>query len=273
MEEKQAVFEANKIFPVSEEKIKFFHENGYVVIEDLIDPKELDYYREVYDKFLRGEYDSKYSYLRSDLGGHADRVKKEVENVTQIMWPSDIFPELRNCQYYTRARAVSIQLFSEPTMEKDFDMLIAKLPNTNTETPWHQDAAYWLNLPDKRAASCWLAMDETTLDNGCMWFVPGSHKYPVRKHWRAGTGSHQGQGALECECSEKEGVSVPIKPGSCTFHAGGTLHYSRGNKTGAQRRGFISNYRPKPMIDFEREQGFDHGRSDNTRIVRNEEAH
>lgn len=143
-------------------------------------------------------------------------------------------------------------------------------------------------------------MDETTLDNGrysiqfgfilttqgCMWFVPGSHKYPTRKHWRAGTGSHQGQGALECECSEKEGksnwipiptnflgVSVPIKPGSCTFHAGGTLHYSRGNKTTSQRRGFISNYRPKPMIDFEREHGFDHGKSDNTRLVRNDDAH
>jgi ectoine hydroxylase-related dioxygenase (phytanoyl-CoA dioxygenase family) len=150
----------------------------------------------------------------------------------------------------------------------DFDMLINKAPYTNTPTPWHQDAAYWIDMPDKRAASCWLALDEATVDNGCMWYVPASHLNPVRPHHFAGK---QG-GALMCEASEAEGVPVELLAGSCVFHHGGTLHYSRGNTTASQRRAFIVNFRPQAMIDLERQKGFDHGRSGGAsdRKVRNE---
>ena len=109
----------------------------------------------------------------------------------------------------------------------------------------------------KRAASCWLALDPATLENGCMWYSPGSHLSPVRPHRFAGKAG----GALMCDGSESEGVPVPLKPGSCVLHQGGTLHYSRGNSTGSQRRAFIVNYRPKAMIELERQQGFDHGRT------------
>ncbi len=107
-----------------------------------------------------------------------------------------------------------------------------------------------------------------------MWFVPGSHKKPVRKHIQAGSGMHQGKGALECEdvIPETEGTAVPIRAGSCTFHHGGTLHYSRGNKTDGQRRGLITNYRNVAMVNFERNKGFDHGRTLNERTVKSDSA-
>ncbi|MNY42738.1 Phytanoyl-CoA dioxygenase (PhyH) [compost metagenome] len=112
-------------------------------------------------------------------------------------------------------------------------------------------------MPDKRATSCWLALDEATVDNGCMWFVPGSNLKEVRPHRFAGKEG----GALTCDASEEEGVYVALKPGSCTFHQGRTLHYSRGNSTGSDRRAFILNFRPGEMIRYERERGFDHGRN------------
>jgi ectoine hydroxylase-related dioxygenase (phytanoyl-CoA dioxygenase family) len=43
-----------------------------------------------------------------------------------------------------------------------------------------------------------VALDDSTLENGCLWFVPGSHKLPLREHHPAGSGSH----VLECVCSE-----------------------------------------------------------------------
>ncbi len=55
-----------------------------------------------------------------------------------------------------------------------------------------------------------------------------------------------------------EGTAVEIKAGSCIWHHGATLHYSRGNSTALRRRAFITNFRPKAMIDYERERGFDH---------------
>jgi ectoine hydroxylase-related dioxygenase (phytanoyl-CoA dioxygenase family) len=153
-------------------------------------------------------------------------------------------------------------------MAFDFDMLINKAPGTNTSTPWHQDAAYWINMPDTRAVSCWLALDDAYVSNGCMWYVPGSHLKEIRLHHYAGKEG----GALVCECDESEGVAIEINSGSCVFHHGHTLHYSRGNSTHANRRAFIINLRPESMIALEREKGHDHGRGGKAadRRVRNE---
>jgi ectoine hydroxylase-related dioxygenase (phytanoyl-CoA dioxygenase family) len=75
----------------------------------------------------------------------------------------------------------------------------------------------------------------------------------MRKH-----SSSAKNGALICEGSENEAVSVPLKPGSCVLHHGATVHYSRGNSTGDNRRAMIVNFRPQEMIEYERERGFDH---------------
>ena len=98
-----------------------------------------------------------------------------------------------------------------------------------------------------------------------MWFVPGSHRRPMRPHRSAGRGG----GALECDASEAEGTPVPLAAGSCTLHHGGTLHYSRGNSASARRRALILNFRPRAMIEAERTRGFDHGKDAPGRENRN----
>jgi phytanoyl-CoA hydroxylase len=227
--------------------------NGFLVMEDIITAEEVEYYKGIYNDFLSGKI--KVGDNRSDLGAGLNNTGK-TENITQIMWPSEFMPELLNLPFHARALAISKELVGEDS-EMDFDMLINKAPFTNTITPWHQDEAYWVNLPDKRAASCWLALDHATIDNGCMWFVPGSNLKAVRVHEYAA----QKGGALTCNAVEEEGICIELKPGSCSFHDGRTLHYSRGNSTDQQRRAFIINFRPGEMIRMERELGFDHGKN------------
>ena len=48
-------------------------------------------------------------------------------------------------------------------MDFDFDMIIAKGAHSDVETPWHQDESYWLDLPDKRALSFWIPMQDVTV--------------------------------------------------------------------------------------------------------------
>jgi len=250
----------------TEKRISDFSEDGFCIVEDLLSPEEVDAYIETYDRFLDGTIDC--GEKRSDLGaGVASDNESRAENITQIMWPSALVPALREAVYHQRAGQIIAELLGDD-VELDFDMLIDKAPRTNTATPWHQDCAYWIDLPDKRAASIWLALDEATLENGCMWYVPGSHRQPIRPHRSAGTGG----GALVCDADESEGVAVPLKPGSAVIHAGGTLHYARGNSTDGHRRAFILNYRPAAMIALEREHGMDHGLTVNERLVRNTEA-
>ncbi len=241
-----------------------FATDGFAPLGALLSATEVEAYRTIYDRFLSGEIDA--GAKRSDLGAGAPRRDGVTENITQIMWPSALYPELLDLPLHARGLALARELAGDDLI-LDFDMLIDKGPHTEVPTPWHQDAAYWIELPDTRAVSIWVALDEATLANGCMWYVRGSHHTPIRPHWPAGTGG----GALECTCSESEpgATPLPLAPGEAAAHAGGTLHYSRGNTTSGHRRAYILNYRPAAMIELERASGMDHGLTDNQRTVRN----
>ena len=224
-----------------------FKEEGFLVIEPFLSQKEVQYYSEIYNDFLNNKFDN--SELRSDLSGANDQ---SIEFITQIMLPSKVYPILLNQPMHEKATEIAKCLMGDD-MVLDFDMLINKPPNTNKQTPWHQDAAYWIDLPDKRALSLWFAIDEATLNNGCMWYAPKSHLQPLKKHFQP-----IGGGPLQSKGIEQDSIATPLQPGSCVIHQGHTLHYSRGNTTNQNRRAFILNFRPKKMVELERAQGFDH---------------
>ena len=170
-------------YTISPAQKLFFESNGYLVIDQMIDEKELTSYRRIYDEFLDGTIDTGKN--RSDLGARDSSENKGKEKITQIMWPSDFFPQLLQMSFHKRALEIARTILGGD-IEMDFDMLINKAPFTKTETPWHQDAAYWIKMPDKRALSCWLALDTATKSNGCMWYVPASHLKALRPHRFAG---------------------------------------------------------------------------------------
>jgi phytanoyl-CoA hydroxylase len=245
---------------LSQTQIDFFNENGYLHVENIISEKEVETYRQLYEDFLSNKINA--SKYRGDLSGETNENTK-VERITQIMVPSRLVPALLSQALHENSLAIAKMLLGTD-IELDFDMLIDKAPFTNTPTPWHQDRAYWINMPDTRAVSCWVALDDSFVENGCMWYVPKSHMLPVRLHKPVAKG-----GALQCEATEKEALPVEIKARSCVFHHGGTLHYSRGNATEHRRRAFITNFRPAAMIQYERDQGYDHT---GERTVKDEKA-
>ncbi|CAK8675710.1 unnamed protein product [Clavelina lepadiformis] len=171
------------------------------------------------------------------------------------MWPSSYVENLQEGKLHERAAKIAKIILGDD-MTFDFDMLISKAPLTDTVTPMHQDESYWCDMPDKRAVTVWVAMDNATVDNGCMWFVPGSHNKELRPHRQAREGHH----VLCCDGDESEMIASPIRAGSCTLHHGRTIHYTRGNSTDKQRRAFIVNYRPGLMVTWERNHGYDHGK-------------
>ena len=231
---------------INAKQVKFFEENGYLVVENLITTEEVSYYSDLYNSFLDNSIDA--SKYRSDLSGSDEKE----ERITQIMVPSKLVPELIEKPIHKKSLQIAKKLLGDDA-ELDFDMLINKAPHTNTITPWHQDAAYWIDMPDKRAASCWVAIDRAYKENGCMWYTPKSHLSPILSHEQTGN-----KGALKCGGSEASSVFIELQPGSCVFHQGGTLHYSRGNSTADNRRALITNFRPKSMIALERKMGVDH---------------
>src|SRR4051812_11732372 len=188
-------------------RVQVFEKDGFVTTGSLLSASEVETYREIYDRFLSGEIES--GDKRSDLGSHVPRRDEARENITQIMWPSALHAPVLEMPLHTRALEMAKALIGDDAVF-DFDMLIHKAPHTDVPTPWHQDAAYWIDLPDKRAVSIWVALDEAVLDNGCMWYVRGSHKQALRTHYPTSDGKN-----IQCDCSETEpgATAVPLSPG------------------------------------------------------------
>jgi ectoine hydroxylase-related dioxygenase (phytanoyl-CoA dioxygenase family) len=225
---------------------KHFIKYGFSKHNSLIDIKSVNQLKIFYNKILDDHENT--LHLRSDLGGSE---KTGSEKITQIMRPSLVIPELKNSSAYSNALNYSKYLLGDD-MDLDFDMLINKSPNTNTPTPWHQDAAYWIDMPDKRSVSCWIALDKAYKENGCMWFIPRKNRI-IKTHKPIING-----GALSCKADINNANFIELNEGDCTFHDGYTLHFSKGNTTSNNRRALILNFRPKKMILFERSRGINH---------------
>ena len=149
-----------------------------------------------------------------------------------------------------------------PDIEMDFDMLIYKAPHSDSEFPWHQDEAYWrsagLEYTDIRTLSAWCSLDDITKEIGGMRFCPTSHKIGVFNHKPVKPGHHTLTAIGHEECVKKLAVNSYIKAGSASFHTGRTLHGSGKNVSDHCRRAFITNWKPKDVIKYQRDKGFDH---------------
>jgi ectoine hydroxylase-related dioxygenase (phytanoyl-CoA dioxygenase family) len=113
-----------------------------------------------------------------------------------------------------------------------------------------------------------LAVDDSTLENGCMQFLPGSHREPVRPHRPAGA-SREEQHTLVTDLRRgDEPVCVPIARGDITVHNEGILHGSGGNRSASsKRRAYINAYRSIDTVRRERELGFTHSHNDDQDVL------
>ena len=151
----------------------------------------------------------------------------------------------------------------------DFDQLLAKAPRREDAVfEWHQDQAYWIDTEDRRTATCWLAVDDSTVDNGCLRFLPGSHREPVRPH-RPLHGDREASHTLVTDLRDgEEPVPVPIRRGDITVHCEGVLHGSGGNRTAdSWRRAYIIAFRSASTVATERALGFTHSHNDAAEVL------
>lgn len=119
-----------------------------------------------------------------------------------------------------------------------------------TSQPWHQDSAYWPIRPCN-LVTCWIALDEATVENGCMHFLAASHHAGLLEH-RAGRALSAASGGTaaavqEVTVDESQAVAAPAKPGWGSFHHSLTLHGTAPNRSPFRRRAIICSYMP---LDF-----------------------
>ena len=241
--------------------IEAFQRDGYVHLRGVLTDDEVAELEVTYDKFLRQEIrvDGKdYCDMAGDYGRAVDDY-----SIVNVMLPRKYHPAWQGNVYERRAASIAAQLCG-PGMEIDYDQLLAKRPfKEDAVFAWHQDMAYWIDTPDTRTATCWLAIDDSTPENGCMRFVPGSHTEPLRPHRPL----HEDRSISHTLCTDvDESVDnvrmVPIRRGDITVHNERVLHGSGGNSTDGWRRAYVVAFRTSETVEAERARGFTHSHND-----------
>jgi len=219
-----------------------------------------------YERFLRREIRVPGKDL-CDMSGDYTRSFEQF-SIVNVMLPRRYHPAWRDNLFEQRAASIAEQLHG-PGMALDYDQLLAKRPHkTDAVFEWHQDQAYWPVFADSRTATVWLAVDDSTLANGCMRFVPGSHRGPIRPH-RALTGDRGSSHTLltDVDPTQDQIRPVPIRRGDVTVHNERVLHGSGGNETDGWRRAYIVAFRAAVTIAEERRAGFTHSHNDERDVL------
>lgn len=121
------------------------------------------------------------------------------------------------------------------------DQALIKEPFGNP-TSWHVDVPYW-SFFSAEAISIWIALEDATLENGCLYYLPGSHKLTDGRNLAIGEDLN-GLFKIYPELAKIDPVAAPLEAGSCVFHNGLTAHGAGCNMTRTRRSALACAYMP-----------------------------
>jgi hypothetical protein len=107
---------------------------------------------------------------------------------------------------------------------------------------WHQDYSYWTRTTPIAHISCWIGLDDSTRENGCVHYVPGSHRWPLLPRTSFANRMDVVLDSLTPEQRDEfKPVAIELKAGECSFHHPLMVHGSYANETARPRRAVVIN--------------------------------
>ena len=243
-----------------------FAADGFVHLRGVLTEEEVAELEVTYDRFLRREIEVPGKDY-CDMAGDYGRDPSDY-SIVNVMLPRRYFPAWQGNVYEQRSADIARQLCGDG-MTIDYDQLLAKRPHkADAVFAWHQDMAYWPATEDRRTATFWLAIDDSTVENGCMRFVPATtHEDQLRPHAPVYGGRGESHALGTDLRPDDEVVVTPIARGDCTVHNERVMHGSGGNHTDGSRRAYVVAYRSEETVRIERELGFTHSHNDHVEVL------
>lgn len=122
------------------------------------------------------------------------------------------------------------------------DQLFCKPAHDGGVVAWHQDYSYWTRTKPMAHLTCWIGLDDATTENGCVHYVPGSHRWPLlpTTHLAKGMDAIL-EGLTPEQRAEFKPVACELKAGEAVFHHPLMLHGSYENRSPRPRRAVVIN--------------------------------
>jgi hypothetical protein len=122
------------------------------------------------------------------------------------------------------------------------DQLFSKPARHGGVVAWHQDYSYWTRTEPIAHLTCWIGLDDSTVENGCLCYVPGSHKWSLLPI--TGLAGNMDEIMTVLSPEQKEAfrpVPIELKRGECSFHHSLLIHGSYENRVDRPRRATVIN--------------------------------
>jgi len=229
---------------LSETQVLAYQKDGYLLIEDFLSADELSIWRTAVTEAIEQRGGRKMPYGDIKVG-EDDGINKESDYYGKVfdqmlnLWQTN--DKVKQIMLDEKLGKIVATLAGCNGIRIWHDQALIKRPWANP-TSWHLDTPFW-SFSDRRALSIWVALDDATYENGCLYFIPGSCHETTFEN----PGIGKNMDAIfdfYPRFKNSRSVAVPMKAGSCSFHNGLTIHGAGANMTNGFRRAMTCAYMP-----------------------------
>ena len=242
---------------ITKEQVDFFEENGYLKFGKVLEPGEVEALNEGLDRIIQlelatgDESSPEFKYGHDRRGDRFGVEREQPRAIHQYvnMWKRDEGYE--QAIHHPLIAGTARALLKTPSVRLWHDQIISKPPKDNGHFAFHHDFFFWPLSPPE-IVSCWLALDDATVENGCMHVIPKSHsneRFSVEarqaENAMAEKAKNDGERPAKNQWDEmreldiSHGKPVELKAGECMFHHCLNFHATPPNTTDRQRRAFV----------------------------------
>jgi phytanoyl-CoA hydroxylase len=234
---------------VAEQQKKSYAERGFLVVENFLNDEELQEWRAAVDHAVETRGQQRFSFRSAEKENPAAARSKEQEYYDHVftqrnnLWQTD--EHIRRLLLQPALGRYVADLAGIDGVRIWHDQALIKEPYSNP-TAFHLDVPYW-SFTSADAITIWLALDDATIQNGCLYYIPGSHL--ARKFDNVNISSRIGSlFEVYPEWAEVPPVPCPVSGGGALFHNGLTFHGAGANMTPGRRRAMTCAYMPDGAV-------------------------
>jgi non-heme Fe2+,alpha-ketoglutarate-dependent halogenase len=214
---------------LSAQQAQFYEKNGYLFPIRVFDSAETANFRRHFDEYTRQN--------QQRLKDLIPRERREIYALTHLMlpWAYQMVSHPRVLDAVEGAIGPNILVWDSGWFVK-----FARDP---AFVSWHQDGAYW-GLKPPKVTTAWVALSESTPENGCMQVMPGTQNVQLlqRDTYDKNNALSRGQEIALDDVDEANAVSLKLAPGEMSLHHIGIAHGSKANTSDRPRIGIAIRY-------------------------------
>jgi ectoine hydroxylase-related dioxygenase (phytanoyl-CoA dioxygenase family) len=225
-------------YRLSEEQVAFFMEHGYVSGIKLLDDGQIEWLKKELDSLMDPEHPGNQLFYEY----HTNEASDPEKTLFHALGAWRITPGLHDILWNPAFLMAASQLLGNRSVRFWHDQLFCKPARHGGVVAWHQDYSYWTRTKPMAHLTCWIGLDDSTEENGCLQYIPGSHLWGLLdKPELAG----EMDGLLEFLTPEQKKafkpVPIELKKGHAAIHHPLLIHGSYANNSERPRRAIVLN--------------------------------